>query len=253
MKKFFSIAGLFLLFPFFLAGQDCRYVPEAKGTLIRNTYYSLDFNGEHKQPNWVYYMLTHTHINGSTPRSSTFKDCKHGEVRSATNKDYKGSGYDKGHLCPAADMKLCKQAMVETFHMWNMSPQEPSFNRGRWSDLEAQVRKYVTCETDTLFVVTGPVFICNKGCIGEGEVTIPGFFYKVAYCPRRGGIGFLMPNDKVKSDTHSWQVSIDLIEMLTGIDFFPQLPQKLQDEIESQVTRWDAPNPKELAALGDPD
>lgn len=239
MKKFLLTVGIFLLYPFFLAAQDFRFAPESKGTMIQNTYYSLDFNREHKQPNWVYYMLTQTHVNGSTPRSSTFKECAQGEVKSASNKDYKGSGYDKGHLCPAADMKLSKEAMVETFQMWNMSPQEPSFNRGRWSDLEAQVRKYITYETDTLFVVTGPVFICNKGSIGESDVTIPGFFYKVVYCPRRGGIGFLMPNDKLKSPTHSWQVSIDLIETLTGIDFFPQLPQKLQDEIEAQVIRWE--------------
>lgn len=231
--------GLCFLFPLSLSGQEYRYAPEVKGTSIRNTYYCLDFNAEHKQPEWVCYMLTHAHINGNAQRSSAFKDCRQGDVSSARQADYKGSGYDKGHLCPAADMKLSKEAMAATFQMWNMSPQEPSFNRGRWSDAEAYVRKCIRDETDTLYVVTGPVFIGNKGSIGEGKVTVPGFFYKVVYCPKRGGMGFLMPNGKVKSPLYSWQVSIDLIEALTGIDFFPQLPQKLQDEIEAQINRWD--------------
>lgn len=236
---FTSLSGFLLLLPLLLTGQDRRYAPEPEGALILNTHYCLDFNIEHKQPNWVYYMLTGTHIAGSTPRSSSFRDCREGDVKSASQADYRGSGYDRGHLCPAADMKLSKEAMAETFQMWNMSPQEPSFNRGRWADAEAHVRRWIRDDSDTLFVVTGPVFIGNKGSIGKGCVTVPGFFYKVVYCPRRGGAAFLMPNGRVQAPLHSWQVSIDLIEALTGIDFFPQLPQDRQNDIESHVARWD--------------
>ena len=236
--KLLFYCALFLL-PISLLGQDNRYAPVSKGTLIENTYYCLDYNVEHKQPNWVYYMLTQTHIIGKTPRSSTFKDCKQGDLESASQKDYKGSGYDKGHLCPAADMKLSTEAMKETFQMWNMSPQVPSFNRGRWSDLEALVRNYIKTETDTLFIATGPVFISSQGSIGDGKVTVPGYYYKVVYSPSRGGIGFLMPNQKISSKLPSWQISIELIELLTGIDFFPQLPKYLQAKIESQMTWWE--------------
>lgn len=228
-----------LLLPILLLGQDLRYAPQNKGVLIENTYYCLDFNEEHKQPNWVYYMLTQSHFTGKAARSSTFKDCKQGGVESAKQSDYKGSGYDKGHLCPAADMTLSTEAMKETFQMWNVSPQVPAFNRGRWANLEALVRGYIKTESDTLFVVTGPVFISNQGTIGKSNVTVPSYFYKVVYSPTRGGIGFLMPNQRISSKLQSWQTSIELIEVLTGIDFFPQLPKEVQAKIESQVVWWD--------------
>ena len=238
VKLLFCLA-LFFLFPIYLLGQDFRYAPEAKGTLIQNLYYSLDFNSEHKQANWVYYMLTQTHISGDAQRYSTFKDCKLGNIVSASQKDYKGSGYDKGHLCPAADMKLSKEAMKETFQMWNISPQVPSFNRGKWSELEALVRSYIKDETDTLFIVTGAVFVDNNGSIGNGNVTVPSMFYKIVYYPKKGGIGFLLPNQKLSDKLQVWQVSISYIEKLTGIDFFPQLPKKLQCKIESQIEWWE--------------
>lgn len=219
--------------------QDTRYIPDSRGTLINNTYYSLDFNADHKQPEWVYYMLTQTHIGGDAERSSSFKDCKQNGVVSASTNDYTHTGYDRGHLCPAADMKLSKDAMKETFQMWNISPQDPSFNRGRWADLEALTRNYIRDATDTLFVVTGPVFIDNKESIGkQNDVTVPGFFYKAIYCPKRGGIGFLMPNRKTGEPLRVWVVSIDFIEALTGIDFFPQMPPERQQEIESQAVWW---------------
>ncbi len=230
-------AGMFFL-PLLLAGQDFRYAPEARNIPVKNAYYCLDFNTGHKQPDWVYYTLTQTNISGTTPRSSTFKDCRQGGIASASQKDYKGSGYDKGHLCPAADMKQSKEAMSATFQMWNMSPQEPSFNRGRWAELEALARSYIKDRTDTLFIVTGPVYVGNMESIGDG-VTVPALFYKIVYNPKKGGIGFLLPNHKVNSPLKSWQVSIDLIEALTGIDFFPQLPQPFQDRIEAQVDWWE--------------
>jgi endonuclease G len=184
-------------------------------------------------------MLTRSHITGKAKRTSSFKDSVHGTVASATNRDYTKSGYDKGHLCPAADMKLSDQAMKATFQMWNIAPQQPSFNRGAWSDLEALVRSYIKTDADTLFIVTGAVFINNNGSIGESKVTVPGFFYKVVYSPSRGGIAFLMPNCKINSRLQTWQVSISLIEALTGIDFFHQLPKEYQNKIEEQLTWWE--------------
>lgn len=234
------VCTLWVLFlPLLLSGQDHRFAPQTNGVSVETNHYCLDFNIRHKQPNWVYYMLTRAHIDGKTPRASSFRDCRQGDVSSASQKDYKGSGYDKGHLCPAADMKLDREAMNATFLMWNMSPQDPSFNRGKWAELEALVRKYIRDDSDTLFIVTGPVFLGEEKCIGMNKVTVPKLFYKVVYSPERGGIAFLLPNHKVSSPLRNWQVSIDLVEVLTGIDFFPQLPLKYQDEIESQVVWWD--------------
>ena len=90
-----------------------------------------------------------------------------------------------------------------------------------------------------MFIVTGAVFTDNKGSIGEGKVTVPSMFYKVVYYPKKGGIGFLLPNQKLSEKLQVWQVSISYIEKLTGIDFFPQLPKERQIEIESQIDWWD--------------
>ena len=237
--RIISLLILLLVSPLYSHGQDVRYMPEPQGTLIKNAYYCVDYNTAHKQANWVYYMLTETHISGDTPRSSSFKDCQEGNIRSASTKDYTHSGYDRGHLCPAADMKLSKEAMNATFQMWNISPQNPSLNRGKWAELEETVRDYIKDATDTLYIVTGPVFLGEREYIGDNRVTIPGLFYKVVYNPKRGGIGFLMPNRKLETPLKSWQVSIDLVEAITGIDFFPQLPDKSESEIESQVTWWE--------------
>ncbi|MDR2883406.1 MAG: DNA/RNA non-specific endonuclease [Alistipes sp.] len=239
IRKLVVTVGLFVLIPLCLCGQGLEYRPVVNGVLIENPHYCLDFNTGHKQPNWVCYSLTPAHVTGRAPRSSTFRNGRRGNVSSATTDDYKGSGYDRGHLCPAADMKLSREAMTATFLMWNMSPQEPSFNRGGWAQLEALVRGYIDGATDTLHVVTGPVFIGNKGSIGANSVTIPGFFYKVIYCPRRGGIAFLMPNRRISGPLKSWQVSIDLIEALSGMDFFPGLPDERENEIEAQVEWWE--------------
>jgi endonuclease G len=241
MKKVFS---LLLLYIPVLTFAHRSYEPEAKGELIRHTYFSLDYNEEHEQPNWVYYMLTYELVKGDAKRKDNFRADKKVSTGSATPTDYKACGYDRGHLCPAADMKISEEAMSETFFMSNMSPQVPSFNRGGWSTLEDQIRRYVKDITDTLYIVTGPVFIHNKGKIGKNGVTIPGFYYKAVFCPKRGGTGFLIPNNKTTEDLPSWIVSIDLLEAMTGIDFFYQLEDKYEDSIESQVVWWDVSTPK---------
>jgi endonuclease G len=234
MRKFFFV---WVFIPFFAFAQT-GYEPKAKGELIRHTYFSLDYNEAHEQPNWVYYMLTSDLINGNVKRKDNFRADNKVTTGSATLSDYKGSGYDRGHLCPAADMKISAVAMSETFFLSNMSPQVSSFNRNKWAALEDQIRNYVRDTSDTLYVVTGPVFVNNKGSIGKNNVTVPGFYYKAVYCPQRGGIGFLMPNDEITEELRSWVVSIDLLEAVTGIDFFYQLEDEYEKEIESQVILW---------------
>ena len=227
MKRLIGLTLWFL--PLFAVAQ---YEPRAAGERVAHTYFSLDYNEQHEQPNWVYYRLTHDLVSGSTKRRDDFRPDPAVSTGSAALADYKGSPYDRGHLCPAADMKLDKTSMSETFFLSNMSPQDPSLNRGRWAQLEALVRGFVRDDRDTIYVVTGPLFFANKGAIGANEVTVPGYFYKAVYCPSRGGIGFLMPNRKVAEPVASWVVSIDLLEALTGIDFFPQLADDVEDRIE---------------------
>ncbi|MDL2262738.1 DNA/RNA non-specific endonuclease [Bacteroidales bacterium OttesenSCG-928-I21] len=239
MKKIFFLLAIITTL---LSYSQNKYAPTAKGELVQYVHYSLDYNDEHEQANWVYYRLTYDLINGNAKRKDNFRSDNSISTRSAHPNDYKNSGYDKGHLCPAADMKISQNAMDETFYMSNMSPQFPSLNRGKWSLLEDKIRSFVKDETDTLYVVTGPIFINNKGQIGsQNSITIPGFYYKVVYCPKRGGLAYILPNNKINEILESWLVSIDLVEALTGIDFFSQLDDEIENRIEAQVGSWDRP------------
>ncbi len=129
-----------------------QYQPQSEGEIIEHTYYSLSYNETHEQANWVYYKIH----KGESERSGNFRPDAKVSTGSASLADYKGSGYDRGHICPAAAMKVNHVAMSETFYMSNMSPQLPSFNRGIWKDLEALVRRWGYYQET--HVVSGPVF-----------------------------------------------------------------------------------------------
>lgn len=177
-------------------------------------------------------MPTSGHIKGKAKRADNFRPDP-SAPNCAELSDYKGSGYDRGHLCPAADMKISQEAVSETFFLSNMSPQAPVFNRGAWAKLEALARSYIRDSSDTLYVVTGPVFLGAIENIGENKVTVPLFYYKALYCPKRGMTAFLMPNRKIEDPLMAWVVSVDMVESLTGTDFFPQLPDETQNKLES--------------------
>jgi endonuclease G len=134
--------------------------PISGGEIIKHTYYSLSYSEENEQAYWVYYELTSDLINGTQSRTDDFRSDPLVTTGSASLADYSGSGYDRGHLCPAADMTLNKISMSETFYLSNMTPQLAGFNRGIWSSLEEQVRKWAL-EYSKLYVVTGPIFNDN--------------------------------------------------------------------------------------------
>jgi len=161
---------------------------------------------------------------------------------SASLSDYKGSGYDRGHLAPAADFKWSSTVMSESFFMSNMSPQHPSFNRGIWKKLEGSVRNWAD-DNGEIHVVTGPILIGQFSTIGYNEVSIPNYYYKVILDyrePELKGIGFILPNQKSKSSLQSFAVSIDEVERKTGIDFYYALPDGIEKLIESSidVSKW---------------
>lgn len=237
MKYLFFALGL--LFQMSLLAQD--FLPHSTGELIRHNYFSLSYSEAHEQAEWVYYELYPALLFGVEERSDNFRPDPKVSTGSAQLQDYKGSGYDRGHLCPAGSMKINSTAMSESFYLSNMSPQVPSFNRGIWKSLEDQVRGWATGE-DTLHVVTGPVFKNNKGSIGSNKVTIPGLYYKAVYVPSKGKmIGMLLPNEKgIKALPH-YCVTVDSLEAITGIDFFPQLKDDLEEKLERNidVSLWD--------------
>ena len=228
-----------LLFSCSLVAQD--YTPSSDGQVVTHSYYSLSYDEQHEQAEWVYYKLTPAMISGSAKRADDFRPDNKIKTQSATLSDYAGSGYDRGHLCPAASMSINAKAMSESFYLSNMSPQHPSFNRGAWKNLEELVRQWAAQEKE-VYVVTGPIFKNNKGQIGKSQVTVPGYYYKVVYVPAdKKMIGFVMPNEKIGNNLASYVEDINEIEILTGINFFPQLNDSLENALEadSDVTEWE--------------
>lgn len=193
--------------------------------VVKHTYYTLGYNEEHEQANWVQYLITRSMIIGSIDRESAFIEDPLVSTNSARSADYKKSGFDRGHLCPAADMKLNTKSMRETFYMSNISPQKHQFNAGIWLDLENYVRDLVD-KYDSLYVVTGPVLTNGLSKI-EGKynsISIPKYFYKIIYSPKYEWMqGYLISHDtnyKTKKEIFMYRVSVDSIENLTQIDFF---------------------------------
>lgn len=211
-------------------------------TLISHTGFSLVYNEEHEQANWVAYYLCKTRSVKKADRSNKFLLDSKILTGSANDADYKGSGYDRGHLCPAADMAWSKITMNESFYYSNMSPQTPSFNRGVWKKLEELVRNWATTH-DTIYVVTGPVFTESMTTIGKNNVAVPKYYYKVILDykqNRKQGIGFLLPNEASSLSLANFVVTIDSVEKATGIDFYHILEDKIEEAIESKsdFERW---------------
>jgi endonuclease G len=233
-----SVLLLFLLICNTLAGQKVDLLPiSTTGQIIKHKYYTLSYSQKNKQAEWVFYLLTKADSLGIVKRKNNFRPDPLISSGSASLIDYKNSGYDKGHLCPAADMSFDSQAMSETFYLSNMSPQVPAFNRGIWKKLEELVRSWSRQE-DSLYVVTGPIFIQDKGSIGPDSVTVPGFYYKVIYDPigDKKMIGFILPNEKETGKSLSdYTVTVESIEQITKIDFFHNLPDSLEFRLERHI------------------
>lgn len=236
--RVFSSSIVVTLLSAFVSAQELLPT-STTGKVIEHTYFTLSYSEEHLQAEWVYYVLTPEFVKGNVARTDDFRpDPMISE--SAQLIDYKGSGYDRGHLCPAADMKHNHTAMSETFYLSNMSPQHPSFNRGIWKKLEAVVRNW-SVELGEIYVVTGGVLTSNMGSIGTNKVRVPNYYYKVVYDPSEPKmIGFVLPNEKGTQPLESYVVNVDSVEVLTGINFFHKLKDSIQNVLESHsdVSLW---------------
>lgn len=215
--------------------------------VVKHTGYTLSYNEEYELANWSAYELTKEKVLGKEERGDDFREDKSISTGSAKLSDYKGSGFDRGHLAPAADFKWSAEAMSDTFFMSNMAPQDPSFNRGIWGDLESAVRS-MAYDNGSIYVVTGPVLTDGPyDTIGTSEVAIPNYFYKVILDysdPELKAIGFILPNENSSKSLSSFAVSVDKVEEVTGIDFFPLLPDEHETELEStySVSKWSLRN-----------
>ena len=204
-------------------------------TTVCHTAYCLGYNETHEQAAWVFYELTRDETVKHAERTDHFLEDGDVASGSATNADYKGSGYDRGHLAPAADMGWSEQVMAESFYYSNMSPQVPSFNRGIWKNLESLVRDWARAY-DTIYVTTGPILEPGLTQIGPNGVSVPKFYYKAIldlHSHPHKGIGFLLPNASSHENLQSFVVSIDELERLTGVDFYASLLDSEEQTLES--------------------
>jgi len=226
-----------------------NYLPTSTtGQVIQHSHFTLSYSEKYEQAEWVAYELTPDELRNVAEREDNFREDPKVLTGSASTDDYRRSGYDRGHLAPAGDMGFSEEAMSESFFMSNMSPQNRSFNRGVWRSLESQTRDWAA-EDGSLYVVTGGVLTEIGKTIGQkNKVGVPKYYYKILFdieAPgldghsldghRMKAIAFLLPNKGSDAPLSEFVVSIDSVENMTGIDFFPALPDELEEKLESDV------------------
>ena len=232
MKKIFII--LFLSPTFFFSQEASNFIPTNNGELVHHSYYSLSYSEQHEQAEWVFYEIKKDRVLGMVSRTDNFRSDNSVSTNSATLSDYKGSGFDRGHLAPAHDFSFNTTAMSESFYMSNMSPQNPSFNRGIWVKLESLVRSWGS--SSSIYVVTGPILSSCSATIGQNNVCVPEYYYKVIYDPsEQKMIALILPNRKGNQDLDYYVCTVNNLEKRTNIDFFPILENKLEQKLESEV------------------
>lgn len=204
--------------------------------VVKHQYFAFNYNEKYEVVDWVVHEVTKADIQKpNVQRTDDFRPDRKVKTGSAELYDYKRSGYDRGHLVPAGDMNFNKQAMSETFYMSNMTPQVHSFNTGIWRELEENIRDWAY-RFKHVYVATGPVLSKEPiDYIGDNDVAVPHSFYKVIVDlsePELKGIGFIIPNKVSFQPLSAYAVSIDEVEKVTNLDFFPDL---IEDEIEEEI------------------
>ncbi len=215
-------------------------VPEThEGELIiHRENYTMSFNTTTNCPNWVAWELTREEAKAQADRPDEFfPDRDIPAASRVTTRDYSGSGYDRGHMCPAGDNKYSTKAMNQCFYMSNMCPQDHELNTGAWEKLESSCRYWARHE-GKIYIVTGPVFNDDRKIktIGrEHKVRVPNGFFKVVLSTRKGqekAIGFYYANNDSYQTMRSAAMSVDAIEKMTGYNFFVNLEDRLEDRVE---------------------
>ncbi len=218
---------------------DFNYLPSSTtGQIVHHSSYSLSYNEKHEQAEWVAYSLAKKDITYTNFKRPFFIQDPKVKTKSADWRNYKKSGYDRGHLCPAGDRKYSKKVFTETFYTSNISPQKHDFNAGVWNRLEQKVR-YWSKKYNYVYIITGGILPKNaKKSIGKEKVTIPDAFYKIILDytkPEIKAIAFLIPHKESKQPLYEFVISIDELEQKTGIDFFPKLPNALENKLEAST------------------
>ncbi|MBR1838924.1 MAG: DNA/RNA non-specific endonuclease [Bacteroidaceae bacterium] len=206
---------------------------------LSRTGYTVSYNTTWRIPNWVAYELTAAEAKAYGKRDGSFASDPAVGRYAAENSDYKGSGYSRGHMAPAGDMKWSRQAQHESFLLTNICPQDHDLNAGVWEDLESALRKYAR-KWGRVYIVCGPIVEDGYRTIGSHKVCVPQRFFKVV-CWQKGGRwhckAFVFPNQNVGGDYHDYSTTVDEVERLTNYDFFYQLPDNIEERIEAYDKR----------------
>ena len=212
--------------------------------ILHRKGYTVSYNKETKQPNWVAWHLTAEHTDGewARPGGNAFHEDAEVPAPRASNLDYKGSGWSRGHMCPAADNRWDSDAMYETFLLSNICPQHAGLNSGDWNDIEQECRRWAR-KYGGIYIVCGPVFYRQKHeVIGHNDIPVPEAFFKVVLCmngtPR--GIGFICKNTAGNRKTDFYVNTIAQVERITGYTFFPMLAGDMVSIVKdvAALDRW---------------
>lgn len=205
--------------------------------IIKKKAYIVSYNKDNKIPNWVAWHLTGAHSDGPVGRSNAFYEDENVPAPRATIEDYRGSGWSRGHMCPAGDNKWDEEVMYESFSLVNVCPQNASLNSGLWNSLEMDCRRWAR-EFGEVYIVCGPIFYRQEHeMIGENKVVVPEAFFKVVLCLNGNpkGIGVVVKNNAGTKKKDLYYNSIDQVERIAGIDFFPALPDEVENEVEAKL------------------
>ena len=207
--------------------------------ILHRKGYTVSYNRDLKLPNWVAWELTPEKLVERESRTNKFlPDPDLPEREAVTTDDYKGAGMDRGHMCPSGDNRWHWKAMQESFYMTNICPQDHNLNRGDWKELEEECRRWAQ-EEGRIYIVCGPVLYNRRHrTIGkEHKITVPEAFFKVILCADSNppkAIGFLYENTSGNHPLDSYINTVDDVERITGIDFFPALPDDIEEKVEAR-------------------
>ena len=209
-----------------------------QGQIIQRTGYTLSYDAKNKTPQWVAWELTKEETRGDAERSQEFFPDPDVIGAKVITYDYSHSGYDRGHMAPAGDMKWSKKAMEESFYMSNICPQDHNLNTEDWNDLEMKSREWAR-RYGKVFIVCGPIYTGKRNeYIGEHRVKVPDAFFKVILINdsrKQCALGFYFENEAGERPLKEYIVSVDKIEKMTGMDFFSALPDDLENQLESEI------------------
>lgn len=219
-----------------------RYDFEVVEQIMVKRGFTVSFNSNNILPNWVAYELTADETDGPWSRKGfNFMPDPDYTGLQADHGDYKGSGYSRGHLAPAGDMKWDSTAMAESFYYTNCIPQDKALNNGKWNQLEMKTRSWAQ-QFGKVFVVTGPVFYQSDTLrIGPHGIAVPHACFKALLAPTETSytaIAFVMQNGEEKRSMKECAIPVDELEAMIGLDLFCNLPDKIDESIESIIV-WD--------------